>query len=91
MGSLYGMAPRSFARHLVSGDARRCARTLARFVEAGAEHVAVFVTADDPLVQFEDLAGEFAGLVACSAAARLDAPGAPAPGADERSTVPARR
>ena len=40
-------------------------RSLARFVEAGAQHVAVFVTADDPLVQFEDLAGEFAGLVAC--------------------------
>jgi len=66
MASLYGLPARSFARHLVTGSARSCARTIARFVEAGAHHVAVFVTSDDPLVQFEDLAGEFAGLVASS-------------------------
>ncbi len=64
MASLYGLPPRSFARHLVAGSARTCAQALARFSEAGAQHVAVFVTSDDPLVQFEDLAGEFAGLVA---------------------------
>jgi alkanesulfonate monooxygenase SsuD/methylene tetrahydromethanopterin reductase-like flavin-dependent oxidoreductase (luciferase family) len=65
MGSLFGIASSSFARHLVAGDARRCARTLMRYVEAGAQHLAVFMTADEPLVQFTDLAGEFAGLVAC--------------------------
>jgi alkanesulfonate monooxygenase SsuD/methylene tetrahydromethanopterin reductase-like flavin-dependent oxidoreductase (luciferase family) len=65
MGSLFGVAPAPFARHLVAGDARQCARALVRYVEAGAEHLAVFVTADEPLVQFTDLAGEFAGLVAC--------------------------
>ena len=65
MSSLYGLPAHSFARHLVTGDARTCATALARFVDAGANHVAVFVTADDPLVQFEDVAGEFAGLVAC--------------------------
>ncbi len=64
MASLYGLPARPFERHLVVGDARRCARALARFTEAGAQHVAVFVTSDDPLVQFEDLAGEFAGLLA---------------------------
>jgi alkanesulfonate monooxygenase SsuD/methylene tetrahydromethanopterin reductase-like flavin-dependent oxidoreductase (luciferase family) len=64
MASLYGIAARSFERHLVAGSARHCARTLARFAEAGAQHVAVFVTSDDPLVQFVDLAGEYAGLVA---------------------------
>jgi hypothetical protein len=64
MASLYGLPARSFERHLVVGDARHCARALARFTEAGARHVAVFVTSDDPLVQFEDLAGEFAGLLA---------------------------
>ncbi len=63
MSSLYGLPPRSFARHLVSGDARRCASALARLVESGAEHVAVFVTADDPLPQFADLAGELAARV----------------------------
>jgi len=65
MASLYALPAHRFARHLVAGDARACAGALARFVEAGASHVAVFVTADDPLLQFEDLAGEFAGLVAC--------------------------
>ncbi len=64
MASLYGLAPRSFERHLVAGSARRCAAALARFVECGARHIAVFVTSDDPLVQFEDLAGEFGGLLA---------------------------
>ena len=63
MASLYGLPARSFARHLVSGSARRCATAVARFADAGAQHVAVFVTSDDPLVQFEDLAGELAGLV----------------------------
>ena len=63
MASLYGLPARSFTRHLVSGSARACAAAVARFAEAGAQHVAVFVTCDDPLVQFEDLAGEFAGLV----------------------------
>jgi alkanesulfonate monooxygenase SsuD/methylene tetrahydromethanopterin reductase-like flavin-dependent oxidoreductase (luciferase family) len=93
MGSLYGLPGRSFARHLVAGDARHCARTLARFAEAGAQHVAVFLTADTAPVQFEDLAGEFASLVACGlrGTARADAPGGPAPGADEWTTVPARR
>ena len=69
MASLYGLPARSFARHLVSGSARACAAALARFSEAGAQHVAVFVTSDDPLVQFEDLAVEFADLVASPAAA----------------------
>jgi alkanesulfonate monooxygenase SsuD/methylene tetrahydromethanopterin reductase-like flavin-dependent oxidoreductase (luciferase family) len=64
MASLYGLPGHSFARHLVIGDARRCATALVRFAEAGAQHIAVFVTSDDPLVQFEDLAGEFAGLIA---------------------------
>ncbi len=64
MSSLYGLPARSFERHLVTGTARACATVLARYVDAGAQHVAVFVTTDDPLVQFEDVAGEFAGLVA---------------------------
>jgi len=68
MGSLYGLAPSSFARHLVAGDARHCAGAVARFVEAGAQHVAVFVTADDPLAQFEDLAGACAERLALRAA-----------------------
>ncbi|HXQ90289.1 MAG TPA: LLM class flavin-dependent oxidoreductase [Acidimicrobiales bacterium] len=75
MASLYGLAARSFVRHLVAGSARSCADSIARFTEAGARHVAVFVTSDDPLVQFEDLAGEYAGLVASSASPRRRRPG----------------
>jgi len=59
MSSLYSIAPAAFERHLVSGDARSVARSLESFAEAGARHIAVFVTADDPLGQFEDLAGAF--------------------------------
>jgi alkanesulfonate monooxygenase SsuD/methylene tetrahydromethanopterin reductase-like flavin-dependent oxidoreductase (luciferase family) len=64
MATLYGLPGRSFTRHLVVGDARRCAQSLVRYADAGAQHLAVFVTSDDPLVQFEDLAGELAGLSA---------------------------
>jgi alkanesulfonate monooxygenase SsuD/methylene tetrahydromethanopterin reductase-like flavin-dependent oxidoreductase (luciferase family) len=64
MSSLYGLPAKVFSRHLVTGGARACATSLARFVEAGAGHIAVFVADDDPLDQFEDVAGEFAGLVA---------------------------
>lgn len=63
MSSLYGLPARAFARHLVSGEARSCAATLLRYFEAGARHLAVFVTDDDPLVQFEELAGEVADLL----------------------------
>ena len=50
MSSLYGLPARSFERHLVTGSARACASALARFAQAGAQHIAVFVTTDDPLV-----------------------------------------
>ncbi len=66
MGSMYGLPPKAFARHLVSGTARHCARQLERWFEAGAGHVAVYMTTDDPLVQFEDLSGELAGVVTSS-------------------------
>jgi alkanesulfonate monooxygenase SsuD/methylene tetrahydromethanopterin reductase-like flavin-dependent oxidoreductase (luciferase family) len=91
MASLYGLPPRWFARHLVVGDARTCARTLARYADAGAHHVAVLVASDDPLVQFEDLAGEFAGLgvlpLSPSAPARAAGRAGPGSGAAVRSPV----
>jgi len=62
MSSLYSIAPEAFRRHLVAGDAHDVASALSRFSEAGAQHLAVFVTADDPIAQFEDLAGELAGM-----------------------------
>ena len=64
MSSLYGLPTKMFSHHLVAGDARTCASSLARFIAAGASHVAVFVTDDKPLARFGELAGEFADLTA---------------------------
>ncbi len=64
LGSLYRLPPKAFARHLVAGDARSCAGQLARWVEAGAEHVAVYMATDEPLVTFAELSQQFAGIVA---------------------------
>jgi alkanesulfonate monooxygenase SsuD/methylene tetrahydromethanopterin reductase-like flavin-dependent oxidoreductase (luciferase family) len=61
MSSLYRIPRRAFADHLVAGSARACSQVLERYLEAGADHVAVFITADDPLVPFVTLATEFAG------------------------------
>jgi alkanesulfonate monooxygenase SsuD/methylene tetrahydromethanopterin reductase-like flavin-dependent oxidoreductase (luciferase family) len=55
MSSLYGIPAKAFARHLVSGTATEVAETIAAFSDAGAAHVAVYVTEDQPLGQFETL------------------------------------
>jgi alkanesulfonate monooxygenase SsuD/methylene tetrahydromethanopterin reductase-like flavin-dependent oxidoreductase (luciferase family) len=55
MGSLYGLPAKAFARHLVSGTADEVASVVAAFCAAGARHVAIYVTADEPLGQFERL------------------------------------
>ncbi len=55
MSSLYGIPAKAFQRHLVSGTAADVAGTVAAYRDAGAEHVVVYVTADEPLEQFERL------------------------------------
>ncbi len=55
MGSLYGIPAKAFERHIVSGTAAEVAGVVSEFRSAGAEHVAVYVTADQPLEQFERL------------------------------------
>ena len=55
MSSLYGIPAKAFERHLVSGTAAEVAEVVATFRDAGAEHVAVYVTDDQPLEQFERL------------------------------------
>jgi len=52
MASLYGIPARAFDRHLVHGTAAEVAGVVASFRHAGAEHVAVYVTADRPMDQF---------------------------------------
>jgi len=56
MSSLYGIAAERFSSHLVAGDARECAGALQRFGQCGADHVALFMAADDPLDDFTAVA-----------------------------------
>jgi alkanesulfonate monooxygenase SsuD/methylene tetrahydromethanopterin reductase-like flavin-dependent oxidoreductase (luciferase family) len=56
MSSMYGIPPKAFERHLVCGSPASVADTVATYRDAGAEHVAVYVTDDEPLEQFESLA-----------------------------------
>jgi alkanesulfonate monooxygenase SsuD/methylene tetrahydromethanopterin reductase-like flavin-dependent oxidoreductase (luciferase family) len=53
MSSLYGIPAKAFDRHLINGTAGEVAEVVASYRQAGAEHVAVYVTADEPLEQFE--------------------------------------
>jgi len=55
MGSLYGLPPKAFDRHLVAGTPDEVAARVAEYRSAGAEHVAVYVTDDQPIDQFERL------------------------------------
>jgi alkanesulfonate monooxygenase SsuD/methylene tetrahydromethanopterin reductase-like flavin-dependent oxidoreductase (luciferase family) len=55
MSSLYGIPAKAFERHLVTGTAADVATLIATYRRAGAEHVAVYVTADQPFEQFERL------------------------------------
>jgi len=55
MSSLYGIPAKAFSRHLVSGTPSEVAVVVAAFRAAGAEHVAVYVTEDQPLEPFERL------------------------------------
>jgi alkanesulfonate monooxygenase SsuD/methylene tetrahydromethanopterin reductase-like flavin-dependent oxidoreductase (luciferase family) len=55
MSSLYGIPARAFERHLIHGTADEVADVVAAFRRAGAEHVAVYITEDQPMNQFERL------------------------------------
>ena len=57
LSSMYGIPPKAFGRHLVAGSAAACVARLQDYLEAGAEHVAVMVAADDAVVHFAELAG----------------------------------
>lgn len=60
MASLYGIPARAFERHLVHGTAAEVADVVTSFRAAGAEHVVVYVTADQPMAQFERLVAALA-------------------------------
>ncbi len=53
MSSMYAIPAKAFDRHLVAGNAAHVARVVTAFRQAGARHVCLYVTDDDPLPQFE--------------------------------------
>ena len=55
MSSLYGIPAKAFERHLITGSASEVAESVAIYRRAGAEHIALYVTEDKPLDQFERL------------------------------------
>ena len=55
MGSLYGLPPRAFARQLVAGSVDEVASRVAEYRAVGAEHVAIYITDDQPIDQFTRL------------------------------------
>jgi alkanesulfonate monooxygenase SsuD/methylene tetrahydromethanopterin reductase-like flavin-dependent oxidoreductase (luciferase family) len=61
MSSLYGLPAKAFDRHLVAGTAAEVAGVVATFAEAGARHIPVYITDDQPLGQFERLTEALAG------------------------------
>lgn len=58
LASLYRLPAARFEPHLVAGSPQECAQQLTRFLDAGAEHLCVFVADDDPLCHLGALAGE---------------------------------
>ena len=55
LSALYGIPAKAFERHLVAGPASACAEVLRRFLDAGAEHVAVMIADDHALDHFAAL------------------------------------
>jgi alkanesulfonate monooxygenase SsuD/methylene tetrahydromethanopterin reductase-like flavin-dependent oxidoreductase (luciferase family) len=55
MSSLYGIPAKAFERHLVSGSTAEVTAAITAYLAAGCRHVALYVTADQPMDQFEHL------------------------------------
>jgi alkanesulfonate monooxygenase SsuD/methylene tetrahydromethanopterin reductase-like flavin-dependent oxidoreductase (luciferase family) len=64
MSTLYGIPAKAFRRHLVVGSAESVARTVGAYRQAGAEHVALYITDDRPLPQVDRLMAALASSTA---------------------------
>jgi alkanesulfonate monooxygenase SsuD/methylene tetrahydromethanopterin reductase-like flavin-dependent oxidoreductase (luciferase family) len=64
MSLLYGIPAKAFRRHLVVGSAESVARTVGAYREAGAEHVALYITDDRPIPQVDRLMAALASSTA---------------------------
>lgn len=56
LSALYRLPKHRFERHLIAGSGAVCADAVHEFQDAGADHVALFVTDDDPLDQAAHIA-----------------------------------
>lgn len=59
LSTLYGIPAKAFERHIIAGTSEVCAAGLARFVEAGARHIAVMVAAPNAVQHFGYLRSAF--------------------------------
>jgi alkanesulfonate monooxygenase len=60
LSSLYRLPSDRFESHLVAGEPGACAERLAAYLDAGVEHLCIFVADDDPLPHFEAVVGQLA-------------------------------
>jgi alkanesulfonate monooxygenase SsuD/methylene tetrahydromethanopterin reductase-like flavin-dependent oxidoreductase (luciferase family) len=65
LSHMYGVPPKAFERHLVSGEPQACAAALGHYVEAGARHIVIMVAAPGAVEHF--------GLLRSAFVARFDA------------------
>jgi alkanesulfonate monooxygenase SsuD/methylene tetrahydromethanopterin reductase-like flavin-dependent oxidoreductase (luciferase family) len=71
LSKFYGLPPEAFRKHLIAGSPEACAGALARYADAGADHILVMVADSPAIEQFGLLRAAFDGrrqaLVAVSA------------------------
>jgi len=75
LGSLYGLPPKAFHRHLVAGPAAHCAEQVQRFFDAGADHVVAMVADDRAVDHFAELAGALSPATSVARPDLVEVPG----------------
>jgi alkanesulfonate monooxygenase SsuD/methylene tetrahydromethanopterin reductase-like flavin-dependent oxidoreductase (luciferase family) len=58
MSSLYRLPESRLERHIVAGEPHECVERLASYVDAGVEHLCLFVADDDPLPHLDAIIGD---------------------------------
>jgi alkanesulfonate monooxygenase SsuD/methylene tetrahydromethanopterin reductase-like flavin-dependent oxidoreductase (luciferase family) len=62
LAGMYALDPRLFVGHVVAGEVEHCVERVQHYVDAGADHVALVVAADDPRPDLELLLPRLAEL-----------------------------
>ncbi len=53
LSKLYALPANKFGKHLIAGSPDECVDSLAQYVQAGAEHIVMHFTSDNPIVEAE--------------------------------------